>query len=285
MSRQVAAPERQQHNRQTDRQQQQRQQARQQPQSEPRYRQLANELAHEIRRQHSAGDQLPSEAALAKRFGVNRHTVRRALDELVAAGMVTRHQGWGTQVVDRRLDYMVNAGSKVTHNLAELGFNTDTCCLDQGLLRPPAGIAARFGLDDDASLLCVDTLRSVDGAPLLRLRHWFDPARVPDWCERYRGGSTRALLDQHYHLRLSRAQVRLEASQADRDDSRLLQCPHLSPLMVLTSDNVDEQRRLVEVSVSRARADRVAYHFDFPHDSSPRHDSGLHQADHDEGAS
>ena len=54
--------------------------------------------------------------------------------------------------------------------------------------------------------------------------------------------------------------------QADRDDSRLLQCPQLAPLLILTSDNVDESRRLVEISVSRARADRVAYHFDFPNE-------------------
>lgn len=231
--------------------------------SEPRYRQLASVLAREIRTQHRAGDQLPSEAILAKRFAVNRHTVRRALDELVAAGMVTRHQGWGTQVVDRRLDYMVSAGSKVTHNLAELGLNTETRCLEQGLMRPPEAIAQRFGLAEGARLLCVDTLRFVDGAPLLRLRHWFDAERLPGWCERYRGGSTRTLLNQHYGLRLSRSGVRLEASQADRDDSRLLQCSRLAPLLVLTSDNVDETRRLVEVSVSRARADRVAYHFDF----------------------
>lgn len=234
--------------------------------SEPRYRQLARILAQEIRSQYSAGDQLPSELALAKRFEVNRHTVRRALDELVAAGMVTRHQGWGTQVVDRRLDYMVSAGSKVTHNLAELGLNTETRCLAQGLLRPPEAITQRFGLTDDERLICVDTLRLVDGTPLMRLRHWFDATRVPDWCERYRGGSTRALLDQHYGLHLSRAEVRLEASQADRDDSRLLQCPQLAPLLVLTSDNVDEARRLVEVSISHARADRVSYHFDFPNE-------------------
>lgn len=234
--------------------------------SEPRYRQLATILAQEIRNNHSAGDQLPSEQALAKRFEVNRHTVRRPLDELVAAGMVTRHQGWGTQVVDRRLDYMVSAGSKVTHNLAELGLNTETRCLDQGLLRPPEAIAQRFELAEGECLLCVDTLRLVDGAPLLHLRHWFDATRVPDWCERYRGGSTRAVLDQHYGLRLSRAQVRLDAAQADRDDSRLLQCPQLAPLLILTSDNVDESRRLVEISVSRARADRVAYHFDFPNE-------------------
>ncbi|WP_235040653.1 phosphonate metabolism transcriptional regulator PhnF [Vreelandella profundi] len=230
---------------------------------EPRYRQLASILAQEVRSQHSAGDQLPGEVALAKRFDVNRHTVRRALDELVAAGMVTRHQGWGTQVVDRRLDYTVSAGSKVTHNLAEMGLNTETRCLEQGLQRPPEAIAQRFKLADDERLICVDTLRLVDSSPLLRLRHWFDAARVSDWCDRYRGGSTRALLGQHYGLRLTRARVRLEACQADRHDSRLLQCAQLAPLLVLTSDNVDEDQRLVEVSVSRARADRVSYHFDF----------------------
>ncbi|ATJ84371.1 phosphonate metabolism transcriptional regulator PhnF [Halomonas beimenensis] len=231
----------------------------------PRYRALAETLAREVRSDYRPGELLPAEARLAKRFGVNRHTVRRALDELVAAGMVTRHQGRGTQVVDRRLDYAVDAGSKVTHNLAEQGLATETCCLEQGLREPPEAIAQRFGLAHGEPLLCVETVRHVDGAPLLRLRHWFDPRRVPSWCERYRGGSTRALLDQHYGLRLHRRRVRLEALPADADDSRLLQCPHRAPLLALTSDNVDAAGRLVEVSVSRARADRLAYHIDFDH--------------------
>ncbi len=44
----------------------------------------------------------------------------------------------------------------------------------------------------------------------------------------------------------------------------------LAPLVVLTSDNVDADGRLVEISVSRARADRLAYHFDFPADERPQ---------------
>ncbi|MBB3141614.1 phosphonate metabolism transcriptional regulator PhnF [Halomonas organivorans] len=233
--------------------------------AQPRYRTLADTLAREVRADYGPGDLLPAESQLARRFAVNRHTVRRALDELVAAGMVTRHQGRGTQVVDRRLDYAVHAGSKVTHNLAERGMATETRCLDQGLDAPPEAIAQRFEASRGTPLLRVETLRCVDGAPLLRLRHWFDPTRVPGWVDRYRGGSTRALLDQHYGLRLRRRRVRLEALQADPEDSRLLQCPHRAPLLALTSDNVDAAGRLVEVSVSRARADRLAYHIDFDH--------------------
>jgi len=231
----------------------------------PRYRTLAETLAREVRADYAPGELLPGEALLARRFGVNRHTVRRALDELVAAGMVTRHQGRGTQVVDRRLDYAVTAASKVTHNLAEQGLASATRCLDQGLREPPEAIARRFDLAQGEPLLCVETLRHVDDAPLLRLRHWFDPGRVPDWCARYRGGSTRALLDQHYGLSLQRRRVRIEALTADPDDSRLLQCAHRAALLALTSDNVDAEGALVEVSEGRARADRLAYHIDFDH--------------------
>jgi GntR family transcriptional regulator len=44
------------------------------------------------------GDALPSEAALAQRFGASPGTVRRALDELTAEHLVERRQGRGTFV-------------------------------------------------------------------------------------------------------------------------------------------------------------------------------------------
>ncbi len=236
----------------------------------PRYQALADTLAREVRSAYRPGDRLPAEAQLAKRFAVNRHTVRRALDELVAAGMVTRHQGFGTLVVDRRLDYAVSADSKVTHNLAAQGIAAQTRCLEQGLREPPEAIAQRFGRRPGEPLLCVDTLRHVDDAPVLLLRHWLDEQRLPGWTQRYRGGSTRAVLDQHYGLRLYRRRVRIEAGSADRDDTRLLHCPLNAPLLRLTSDNVDAAGALVEISVGRARADRLAYHIDFnPTDEVP----------------
>jgi len=231
---------------------------------EPRYQALADTLAKEVRTHFQPGEWLPGETHLAKRFGVNRHTMRRALDELVRAGLVTRHQGLGTLVVDRRLDYAVNAASKVTQHLAERGIATRTECLHQALIAAPEGVTMRFGLAAEAPLIAVDTLRWVDEAPLMHLRHWFDPKRVPGWLERYCGGSTRVLLDQHYGLRLHRQRVRIEATGADRADQRLLCCADQAPLIQLTSDNVDAQGVLVEVSISRARADRLAYHIDFP---------------------
>lgn len=44
----------------------------------------------------SLGDQLPSENEIASNFGVSRHTVRQALNELFQRGLITKEKGKGT---------------------------------------------------------------------------------------------------------------------------------------------------------------------------------------------
>ena len=56
---------------------------------------------------HEPGARLPTEAALARRFEVNRHTVRRALAALEQKGMLRIEQGRGTFVQDHVFDYFV----------------------------------------------------------------------------------------------------------------------------------------------------------------------------------
>ncbi|MGK3945910.1 GntR family transcriptional regulator, partial [Streptomyces caeruleatus] len=58
------------------------------------WRQIADALEAEIVAGSLApGSQLPTEAELAARFGVNRHTVRRALGALGEQGLVRASQG------------------------------------------------------------------------------------------------------------------------------------------------------------------------------------------------
>ena len=49
----------------------------------PVYIQISHALRQEIQNFYKAGDTLPSESELASRYSVNRHTLRRAVDELV----------------------------------------------------------------------------------------------------------------------------------------------------------------------------------------------------------
>ena len=65
----------------------------------PLWRQIAQQIEKEIRdRTLHPGDKLPTEWELTERFGVNRHTIRRALSALAEAGVVRAEQGRGTFV-------------------------------------------------------------------------------------------------------------------------------------------------------------------------------------------
>ena len=72
------------------------------------WRQIYRAIEEEIAAgSHVAGSRLQTEAQLSHRFGVNRHTVRRALEELSRNGLVRVEQGRGSFVAEDVLDYEV----------------------------------------------------------------------------------------------------------------------------------------------------------------------------------
>ncbi|HNT74161.1 MAG TPA: winged helix-turn-helix domain-containing protein [Anaerolineae bacterium] len=65
----------------------------------PLYQQLYAHLRAEIESgEFGPGDVLPSERTLAAEYGINRETVRKAIQLLVTEGMVRSYQGSGTLV-------------------------------------------------------------------------------------------------------------------------------------------------------------------------------------------
>jgi GntR family transcriptional regulator of arabinose operon len=101
----------------------------------PKYRQVFDALQQQITGgRMRAGDRLPSEAELVRRFGASRITVGRALRDLQAAGLIERRAGSGT---------FVRARSGLTRSLAfgvlipEIGEVEVFDAICQGLLEAP----------------------------------------------------------------------------------------------------------------------------------------------------
>lgn len=84
-----------------------------------RYQEIAAKLEQELRQHYRCGDYLPAEQQLAARFEVNRHTLRRAIDQLVEKGWVQRRQGVGVLVLMRPFDYPLNALARFSQNLLD----------------------------------------------------------------------------------------------------------------------------------------------------------------------
>ena len=91
------------------------------------------------------GQAIPSERELMLDYGVSRATVRKAIDGLVADGVLRRTQGLGTFALRPRVESTLHLASFTT-DMRRRGLTPSTRLLGAGLRRPPAAVAAALGL-------------------------------------------------------------------------------------------------------------------------------------------
>jgi GntR family phosphonate transport system transcriptional regulator len=222
------------------------------------YRQIASRLEQEVRHRFVPGDGLPSETALAEQFGVNRHTLRRAVDELVEAGLLERRHGLGVFVLDTQLDYRITQATRFTENLASLGLMTDLRILRKQTLGAIAGVAERLDIAEGEAVHWIETLRLVEGRPLCVISHFAPAERFPDLLERFERDSLHALLEAGYGCRLRRTESLVTAVLPQGDDARMLGMSQNRPVLRVKSVNVnDRDGTPVEYAITRFRADRI----------------------------
>ncbi|MFK3798818.1 MULTISPECIES: phosphonate metabolism transcriptional regulator PhnF [unclassified Pseudomonas] len=225
-------------------------------QREPRYRELADTLRRELNR-YIAGEFLPAETQLAARFDVNRHTVRRAIDELVREGSLLRRQGKGTQVLGRPLLYPVAAESAYSQSLSALGHGVEAVLLQRRQCAATREEAKHLGLEEHAPLIELQTLRRLDGLPVSLIRHRYCASHA-DLMADYVSGSVRQYLKSR-DLTLTRAFSLVGARLPSREEASVLLMPrHLPALTVLTLSR-DADGHPVEIAHSTSRSDRFQY--------------------------
>ena len=227
-------------------------------QAEPVYLELANILRSELIR-YTAGDYLPAEVQLAARFDVNRHTLRRAIDELVREGAVLRRQGKGTQVLQRPLIYPMRADSAYSQSLSAQGIGVEASLLQRIECLASAEDAEYLSLAEYAPLVELHTLRKLDGLPVSLIRHRFCASRS-ELLAGYKRGSLRHYLAER-DLPLTRSLSLVGARLPSREEADLLMMPRHLPVLTVLTVSRDSRGLPVELSRSTSRSDRFQYQF------------------------
>lgn len=225
---------------------------------EPVYRQICDILAREIYSHYEAGDALPAEPQLAARFSVNRHTVRRAVDELVRAGLVERRHGRGTFVLEPAIAYTIGSGTRFTDTLTSLGHATESTVERMLVVDASGGVASRLRISTGEPVCRIDTIRNVDGSPYCLITHFLPYKGFEPLLEEYQGGSLHQYLRSRFGLELRRAESLITSVLPLGDDARLLRMSQSQPLLRVKSVNLDVKTGTpVEYALARWRADRV----------------------------
>ncbi|MBB3009959.1 MULTISPECIES: GntR family transcriptional regulator [Cupriavidus] len=144
------------------------------------HRQLYLTLKQQITTGHfREGDRLPTQEALSAQFSVSRITVRRALAELQADGLVQNEQGVGAFVRAQVRRTPTSVSLTYLEGLALAVSETQVTVLKVEMARPPLVVASMLQLDDNDFALHVVRIRAREGTPLMHLDAWMPPRFQP----------------------------------------------------------------------------------------------------------
>jgi GntR family phosphonate transport system transcriptional regulator len=207
---------------------------------------------------YGPGDKLPTEAALAERFGVNRHTVRHGLSALIDEGLIRTRRGAGTFVAAIPTDYPIGKRVRFHENLIAAGRRPEKRVLH---------IEERAATDGEAQALRVATgqpvcayhgLSLADGRPVAVVESVFPADRLPGIASALIAHTsiTQALKDVGV-ADYTRASTRLTAVRATVTQALHLHVAEGDPLLKSTSVNVDVGGIPVEYGRTWFAGDRV----------------------------
>lgn len=180
----------------------------------PLYYQLQEVLKEQIESGvWKAGQAIPSEPELARRFGVSRVVVRQALAILSDDRQIVRVQGRGTFVAEPKLDTRAGGLSRLLASPRSQAAEIEV--LDVRTPRVERSIREHLGVDPGEPVLRLTTLLSLRGVPLAITYSFFRRAEV-GWLEEaaHAGGRLpRDLVLADHGIELTRCRLSIETSQ------------------------------------------------------------------------
>jgi GntR family transcriptional regulator len=208
------------------------------------------------------GEALPSEAQLARSFGVAIGTIRKAVDGLVAQQALVRRQGKGTFVAahdPRRLLFhffhiVGRGGAKTYPEVRTIDFRRE---------RAGAHSAAALAIAPLDKVIRIRNVLSLEGRSAIVDDITLPAELFPGLSEKIflaRENTIYHLYQSRYGINVLRTDERLRAVLATDEDARRLGVAALAPLLEIRRVALTFRDRPVELRLSRVDTSRLDYH-------------------------
>ena len=219
---------------------------------EPLYRRLKAALAEAVSTSLlKRGAVVPSERNLSAYLGISRVTVRKAIDELVADGLLSRRHGAKT-IVSSRLEKSLATMTSFSEDMRWRGLEPGCIWVSREISHPSPAEMMALGLSAADRVARLKRIRTADGMPIA-IETAALPARFLPRPEEV-GDSLYAALDNRGAMPV-RAIQRMQSSPISREDARLLKAPEDIGLLVVERRCFLPDGQIVEFTETRYRGD------------------------------
>ncbi|MGH7155037.1 MAG: phosphonate metabolism transcriptional regulator PhnF [Acetobacteraceae bacterium] len=228
------------------------------------WRQIASGLKQEISTGvYAPGSRLPTEQEFSRRFGVNRHTVRRALEALSHDGLIRVEQGRGAFVAEDVLEYAVESRTRFSEWIRRHNKEPSGRVLRLAEIAADSRVAAALQIRPGARVVMLERLGLADSRPVSIATHYFPAARLRGVMEALKREPTitaalKAVGVADYMRQITRVSARLPSA----DEAELLRTSRSRPVLETENINVDDEGAVVEFGVARYPTPRVQIVFE-----------------------
>ncbi len=229
----------------------------------PKYVQILNWIHGMISRgKIKVGDQIPTEEELSRMFGVNRMTVRQAIEELSIEKMIDRKRGKGTFLVSPKpkgLVYKLEHISSFTDDMKALGLAPRTETRSVEVVEPTTNVRIILGLKKKDKVIYTLRVKYAEDEPVLIERSYLPHSEFRDILDLNLDGSLYHILVENFNLTLHHSTQIFSAILSSKEDTKLYNLKRRCPCIMVESTIYDPNNIPIEVLYSYFRGDKYKF--------------------------
>lgn len=230
-----------------------------------KYRIVAQDLAQKIESGvYKGGEQIPLENELCNTYQVSRITIKKATDQLVQLGLITKRRGAGSFVKER--PHQETAISDIGNHVQFTGFTRQfadhkvATTLNKFVVVPATGeVAERLNLSEDDLVYYICRTRYVDDEPYVVEYTYMPVETIPGINRRVLLGSIYSYILENLQLKPQSAHRTLRAVLPTKQEMEYFQATEQFALLEIEQVAYLDDGRIFEFSRSHCRGDKYNY--------------------------
>ncbi|WP_122518845.1 UTRA domain-containing protein [Pseudomonas viridiflava] len=203
------------------------------------------------------GSKLPAERKLSEVFDTTRITLREALVQLEAMGLVYREERRGWFISPPRLAYDLIRRSHFHAMVSSQGRVAHTQVLSARLQPASAMICAMLELPALSSVIQICRARRIDQRLVLYVEHYLKPEFFPGILDFDMEQSLTELYARQYDLRYGQVRFEMVPTALHAEAAAALKVSVGSPGLRIARINYDQQGRLIDCDLEYWRHDAI----------------------------
>nr|WP_312291469.1 GntR family transcriptional regulator [Clostridium chromiireducens] len=228
-----------------------------------KYQQIASHIKeHILSGEYKPNEQLPFEKELCERFSASRMTVKKALDLLVAEGLVVKRRGSGSfikDITEGEIQEIIRKKQFSGLTNTSLGHEVTSKVLEFKIINADEKIARTFKIDNGDFVYFIHRVRYVDKEPIV-IEKTYMPLSIAEGIKKEDvNGSIYNFLQKKLGLKIQSAHSTVRVSKADEFDKEYLLLMDGDPIAEVEKVVYLENGKAFEYSFSRHRYDNFEF--------------------------